>query len=239
MPARRRPDIAIHEPRERLVASVRTRSHPSQLRQTIASAQDEVLDVIGEEGLAPAGPMFTRYHRIGPIAELEVGVPLAQTVRPHPRVLNSTLPGGPALHLVCTGSRAKLVQAVNTLHEYLKGAGLTASGGYWEYYLTEPIPGLDLCQVEFYQPVVGVHTNGRHPKPAREPVAIPIRPEVPALVTTGSASRSILARRGPRWEEGGGEAEVQPSSITRSSNSTDRAGTSRTAEEPDASEPEP
>lgn len=238
MPARR-PDIAIREPRERLVASVRTRCHPSQLRQTIASAQDEVLDVIGAEGLAPAGPMFTRYHRIGPIAELEVGVPLAQTVRPHPRVLNSTLPGGPAVHAVCMGSRVKLVQTVSALYEYLKGAGLTASGGYWEYYLTDSIPGLDRSQVEFYLPIVGIHTNGRRSKVPTEPVAIPIQPEEPALITAGHTSRSILARHGPRWEEGGSEVEVAATSDPRSSNSTDRAGASRTAEEPDASTPEP
>jgi effector-binding domain-containing protein len=169
MPARR-PDIAIREPRERLVASVRTRSHPSQLRQTIAGALDEVLDVIGAEGLAPAGPVFTRYHRIGPIAELEVGIPLAQTVRPHPRVLNSTLPGGPAVHAVCMGGRVKLVQTVRALYEYLKSAGLTASGGYWEYYLAEPIPGLDRSEMEFYLPIVGVHTNGR-----RRPLRLPVR----------------------------------------------------------------
>jgi effector-binding domain-containing protein len=234
MAVRRGPGISLREPRERLVASVRVKCHPSQLRHAITEAQHEVLDVIGAEGLAPAGPMFTRYHSIGPIAELEVGVPLAQTVRPNQRVVNSTLPGGPALHATSMGSRAQLLQTVNSLHEYLKTAHLTAAGGYWEYYIVEPLPGLDRGHVELYLPVLGIHTNGRRPQvpDAQRPepkalVAIEVRPE--------TSGRSIFARHGPRWEEGAlevdapsGSRSTQAAGTNRSTNETDRASDPQT-----------
>jgi hypothetical protein len=155
-------------------------------------------------------------------------------------VKNSTLPAGQAVHATCSGSRAKLVQTVNALHEHLQAAGLTAAGGYWEYYLTEPIPGLDLCQVEYYLPVVGAHTNGRHPPRPREPVAIPIRAEAatPVPIRTEASLRSVFARRGPRWEEGAGETEVATPSRSRSTNGVSLAGGEPADGDHDASEPE-
>lgn len=240
MSGRHAPTISLRETRERLVASVRARSHPRELRQIIASAQDEVLDVIGAEGLAPAGPMFTRYHRLGPIAEVEVGVPLMQTVRPHPRVMNSTLPAGSAVHATCIGSRAKLVQTVNALHEHVQAAGLKAAGGYWEYYLTEPIPGLDLCQVEYYLPVVGAPTNGRHPPRPTEPVAIPVHVDsaTPIPIRTEASHKSVFARRGPVWEEGAGETEPAAPTRSRSTNGVSLADHEPASGDTDASVPE-
>ena len=227
-------EISLCEPRERLVASVRVKCHPSQVRHAITEAQHEVLDVIAVEGLAPAGPLFTRYHSIGPIAELEVGVPLAQTVRPNQRVVNSTLPGGPAVHAACMGSRAKIVQTVNALHEYLQTAHLTAAGGYWEYCLVEPLPGLDRGHYEFYLPVASVHTNGRRPRlpdgerpQPKAMVAIEVRPE--------PGGRSIFARRGPRWEEGVLEVEVTVGPRSTPSARMDRGRDERSGEDNDAS----
>ena len=230
MAARLGPQIAIEEPRERLVASVRIKSHPSQLRQSIASAQDQVLEVIGTEGLAPAGPMFTRYHRVGPIADLEVGVPLTQTIRSHPSVINSTLPGGPAVHAISIGSRAILVQTVRALNEYLSTAGLTPTGGYWEYYLTEPLPGLDVYHVGFFLPVVGVNANRRQPAVPKKLVAIEI--------CTESATKSIFARRGPRWEEGVIDVDTAKSPRSPQTNPTTQVSNSRMRDAHDEYEPE-
>ena len=198
------------------------------------------MDVVGAEGLAPAGPMFTRYHRLGPIAELEVGVPLMQTVRPHPRVINSTLPAGSAVYASCIGSRAKLVQTVNALHEHVQAAGLTEAGGYWEYYLTEPIPGLDVCHVEYYLPVVGAPTNGRHPPRPTKPVAIPVRAEDPTPIPIRSETslKSVFARRGPHWEEGAGDADPAAPARSRSGNGVSLADTEPVNGDTDASEPE-
>lgn len=224
------PEIEVREPSRRLVASVRIKSHPSQLRHTIAGAQDQVLEVIGAEGLAPAGPLFTRYHRIGPIADLEVGVPLAQTIRQHPTVMNSTLPGGPALHAVCVGSHTNLIQTVRALNEHAAAVGLKTNGGYWEYYLAEPIPGLDLCSVEFYLPVVGVRTNGRRPQEREDLVACEIRPE--------PATKSLFARPGPRWEEGVVDIDAAPPSHLKSSTEVARTGSRNLSADYDESEPE-
>ena len=221
-------EFAIKQPRERLVASVRVKSHPSQLKRTILNAQDRVLDVVGAEGLAPAGPMFTRYHRIGPIADLEVGVPLSQTIRPHPEVMNSTLPGGPAVYAVSIGNRAQLVRTVRSLNEYLKSMKVSARGGYWEYYVVEPLPGFDRCQVELYLPFVESRTgkpdrvepngtNGHRPMKPKELVAIDVCPG------PETAPRSIFARRGPRWEEGAIDIDVNVSPRSQAAVGTNRA----------------
>ena len=151
---------------------------------------------------------------------------------------NSTLPGGSAVYASCVGSRAKLVQTVNALHEHLKVAGLTAAGGYWEYYLTEPIPGHDLCHVEYYLPVVGAQTNGRYPPRPKEPVAIPVRAEnpTPIPIRTETSLKSVFARRGPRWEEGAGDADPTTPARSRSTNGVSLATDEARNGDSDASE---
>jgi len=122
---------------ERHVASVSTSIDRRRLQHTILVLHELVMDVIGEQGLAPAGPLFSRYHRLDTIVTLEAGIPLAQPVRPLGVIGAGTLPGGPTLHARHYGPRPPTPEQFMALERYCKVHGLRAAGAPWECYVID------------------------------------------------------------------------------------------------------
>jgi effector-binding domain-containing protein len=121
----------------RPVASVRMSSDPSRLRRTITAIHGLVMVAVGDQGLAPAGPLFTRFHRRGIEIELEAGIPLAQSIQPVGVVAASSLPGGMALRLLHDGDHATLANSYEALEAFRTCHGYQAAGGPWECYLVD------------------------------------------------------------------------------------------------------
>jgi hypothetical protein len=48
----------------RYVASIRMSTERRRCRRTIAVIRQMVMDTVGEQGLSPAGPLFTSFHRL-------------------------------------------------------------------------------------------------------------------------------------------------------------------------------
>jgi effector-binding domain-containing protein len=122
---------------ERHVASVSTSIDRRRLQHTILVLHELVMDVIGEQGLAPAGPLFTRYHRIDTVITLEAGIPLAQPVRPVGVIGASTLPGGPTLRARHYGRHPPAPEQFAALERYCKVHGLRAVAPPWECYVID------------------------------------------------------------------------------------------------------
>ncbi len=121
------------------------------------------MDAVGVQGLAPAGPLYARYHQLGPVVDLEAGIPLAQPILAHGLVTPGTLPAGPALCTIHTGPPSELYRQVRALRAFCKRAGLVATGGHWECYLSHPPRRGDgqECQVAVFLPVARVRTKGQ------------------------------------------------------------------------------
>jgi effector-binding domain-containing protein len=159
--------VALHEQH---VASARATCQRHRLRRTIAILHELVMDEVGLQGLAPAGPLFARFHHAGSVIEVEAGIPLLQPIRAHGHVTTSTLPGGPALSTVCAGRPADVYNSLRALRSFCNNAGLLATGGYWECYLAHAPVGADGCPLDaegcdcdiaLYLPVSRVRTDGR------------------------------------------------------------------------------
>lgn len=163
--AQGKPGIRLVGLREQHVASARATCQRHRLRRTIAILHEMVMDEVGLQGLAPAGPLFARFHHAGSVIEVEAGIPLAQPVRAHGHVTTSTLPGGPALSAICAGRPADVYNALRALRAFCNHAGLLASGGYWECYLEHaPVGGEGCdCETALYLPVSRVGTSGQGP----------------------------------------------------------------------------
>jgi effector-binding domain-containing protein len=104
----------------------------------IRQIHEIVMDVVGGQGLAPAGPLFARYHRVGLQIDVEGGMPLAQAVQADGVVVPGTLPGGPALHLMHTGDHSSLLAARDALEACRSQHGYRSVGGPWECYVVGP-----------------------------------------------------------------------------------------------------
>lgn len=144
-------EVRFRELSQRHVASIRTTTQSRPFERTVAMLHELVMDAVGEQGLAPAGPLFARFHRSGATVDVEAGVPLAQPITPTGVVLASSLPGGPALTVLLSGDhRARdTSRAMLVMHALRQGYGVR--GAPWENYLVDecdtPIPSEWLTEI--------------------------------------------------------------------------------------------
>jgi effector-binding domain-containing protein len=166
--------------RERHVASIRTNSEQRRLRHTVGAIHELVMDVVGAQGLAPAGPFFARLHRFEPVVDVEAGIPLAQPIAPSGVVRAGVLPGGLALRLQHAGDHARLHEAWRALDAYVTRHGLRSLGAPWEFFVVDgrDSPDPNDWLTEIYLPV------------ARRSTIVAPRPVGSALRTL-SASQAI------------------------------------------------
>jgi effector-binding domain-containing protein len=119
-------------------ASISVTSDPDVIWHAIRQIHEVVMDVVGSQGLAPAGPLFARYHRVGLQIDVEAGIPLAQVAAADGVVVPSELPGGAALHLVHTGDHTSLLIARDALEACRSQHEYRSVGGPWECYVVGP-----------------------------------------------------------------------------------------------------
>ena len=83
----------------------RTKATMQDLGTAIPQGLDAVFDWLGEQGVAPAGAPFIRYHVIDMEAELdiELGVPVATAMPGDDRITAGDLPAGRYAALTYTG----------------------------------------------------------------------------------------------------------------------------------------
>ncbi len=206
------PRIWLRQLAERHVAAIRATCPPHRARRTVADLLEMVMDAVGLQGLAPAGPLYARYHQLGSVVDLEAGIPLAQPIVAHGLVTPGTLPAGPALCTIHTGLPGELHLKVRALHAFCKRAGLVATGGHWECYLSHPPRRGDgqECQVAVFLPVARVRAKGQDgdrpeqaPATSSQRVVLPVEREFDEVSqpVDGPKRRAangavVLARRG-------------------------------------------
>jgi len=108
----------------------------------------ELFGTLGQQGLAPAGPPFIRYHVLDMDGEMEVelAVPVAGEITAAGRVRPGLLPGGRYVTLLHTGPYDGLVAANAAVQDWAAQQGVTLESspdertwpGRVEHYLTDP-----------------------------------------------------------------------------------------------------
>jgi effector-binding domain-containing protein len=99
----------------------------------------EILQLLGEQGISPAGPLFSYHHRRpSDTFDFDIGFPVAQPIREGGRVVNGSLPGGQVVRSVYQGPYDGLSQAWTELQEWVRKEGLSESGRFYESYITNP-----------------------------------------------------------------------------------------------------
>lgn len=102
---------------------------------TIGERTGRIYRHLQEVDAEPAGPPFTRYHRVGEVeVDLEVGFPVAASLEGAGEIEAGQLPGGVVVSTVHRGSYAKLTEAGEALTRWLAANDREARGPNWEVY---------------------------------------------------------------------------------------------------------
>ena len=97
-----------------------------------------VMQVLGQEHAAPAGPPFARYREIEGGFEIEAGFPAMGPVAARDDVEVAERAGGTAARTMHVGDYAGVGQAYAAVRTWLDDNGYAPSDAPWEEYLDEP-----------------------------------------------------------------------------------------------------
>lgn len=149
------PSYQVVDRERQFVASIRLECKESELAATMAIVLPEVMAHLTATGAKMAGPPFSRYHSFGDTVDLEAGIPVAKPIEAKGRVKNSELPAGKVVTAWHVGPYDKLGAAHLALQGYAKEHGLTAAGGPWEIYWTDPgmVPDPKKWRTQLFLPV--------------------------------------------------------------------------------------
>jgi effector-binding domain-containing protein len=102
-------------------------------------AIQEVLSLLAEQGMQPAGPMFSYHHRRpSDTFDFEIGFPVSGPVQEKGRVKNSALPAGRLVRAVHQGPYERLGDAWRALQDWVRAKELPETGRFYERYLNNP-----------------------------------------------------------------------------------------------------
>lgn len=102
-------------------------------------AIQEIIQVLTDQGMQPAGPMFSYHHRRpSDTFDFEIGFPVAKAIREVGRVISSELPAVRVARSVYHGPYEGLPQAWPALQKWVHENGLGGTGRFWECYLNNP-----------------------------------------------------------------------------------------------------
>lgn len=151
-----KPVYEVIEREVQAVATIRAKCKPSEIGATLAVLLPEIGATLGAGGFKMAGPPFARYHTYSDTeVDIEAGIPVSKPIAEKGRVKNSELPAGKAVTVWHIGPYDKLSAAHQALQAYLAAHGLTARGGVWEVYWTDPgmVPDSAKWRTQLFQPI--------------------------------------------------------------------------------------
>jgi effector-binding domain-containing protein len=97
-----------------------------------------LFDELAKQGVEPAAAPYVRYIKTGDQLEIELGVPVAPDAVELAGVEQASLPSGRAAVLRHVGPYDGLRAACERLQMWVEERGESASGPFWESYVTNP-----------------------------------------------------------------------------------------------------
>ncbi|NKQ52364.1 GyrI-like domain-containing protein [Amycolatopsis sp. K13G38] len=98
-----------------------------------------IAQTLGEQGIAPAGPPFARYHQLdGGRFRVEAGFPVDAAITPAGEVRPSALPAGTIAVTVHIGPYDAMAPAYAAITSWIQARGGEPAGDPWETYFSDP-----------------------------------------------------------------------------------------------------
>ncbi len=131
-------EVEVVELAPQPAAVVREHVEPAGLPAFLGGAFGEVMRVLSEQRLSPAGAPFGRYKPTGDGFDAVVGFPATGPVSPAGRVAPEMLPGGPTARALHRGAYGEVGAAYEAAAAWLRDHGYVQAGEPWECYLDGP-----------------------------------------------------------------------------------------------------
>lgn len=134
---------------ERQTAVIRMVIPKADIQKVMGPAICEVMGTLTEQGLAPAGPLFSHHLRLDPdLFDFEVGVPVNSPVTATGRVVSSKLRAAKVATTVHHGPYEGLETAWGEFTDWISKQGHQPAMDVWEYYRVGPESGPDSANWE-------------------------------------------------------------------------------------------
>jgi effector-binding domain-containing protein len=136
------PEVIEHEGQP--AAVIHLQIPRDRINTEMAPAINEVLAVLAEQGVSPAGPLFAHHlTQSNETFDFEVGFPVNETFNEAGRVQRSRLPSGPMAHTCHVGAYEELFSSWQKFNEWLTGEeasklNLKKGDTLFEIYSTGP-----------------------------------------------------------------------------------------------------
>lgn len=130
----------------------------AEIQNAMGPAIGEVMSAVAQQGIGPAGPVFSHHFRMTPDQfDFEVGVPVSKPVTPVGRVVASRLPEATVVRTFYTGPYEKLGEAWGEFGRRIAADGHRTAEDLWERYVVGPESGPDPAQwrTELNRPLEG------------------------------------------------------------------------------------
>lgn len=141
--------IQVVEHGEEPAAVVRGHATTAELPVFLGGAFGEVMQRLGEQRIAVAGPPFARYLPVDGGFDVEAGFPAAGAVSPAGRVVAAVLPGGSVATAVHQGDYEELGRSYADIEKWVLEQGWVCTGAPWESYLDGPDAPEPRTQISF------------------------------------------------------------------------------------------
>jgi effector-binding domain-containing protein len=151
-------EVHVHEVAPQTAASIRGRAAWADLGAFVGGSLQELFHVAGSQGARFAGPPYAIYHHADSTeaeVDVEVGVPVAESVEPEGRVVATTIAGGLVATTMHCGPYENVGPAYQALGEWVQEHGHEMAGPPREVYLTDPntVPDPGANRTEIVWPI--------------------------------------------------------------------------------------
>lgn len=129
-----------------------------RIQEVMGPGIQEVMEALASQGIAPAGPWFTRHLRMDPsIFDFEICVPVTRPVASAGRVHPGVLPAARVARTVYHGPYEGLGAAWGEFKAWITTQRLQEAPTLWEVYLTDPSASPDPAswRTQLNQPLSG------------------------------------------------------------------------------------
>ena len=123
-------------------ARIRLRIPRHEIRNVMGPARQELLKAVTEQGVGPAGPVFSHHFRLErEVWDFELGVSVHRPVTAEGRVEPGEIPAMRIARTVYEGPYQRLADAWREFDAWLTSNRHEAAVDLWEFYLTGPESG--------------------------------------------------------------------------------------------------
>jgi len=131
--------VELRELESQPIASIKKKIKAWQIPKVFPKLMMKLFSFLEEKRIQPIGaPLAIYYGFEKGKGEIEVGMPISESITPEGEIESSNLPGGKTAYYIYTGKLRKISKIYDIMKEWIQKEGYKYTNIWWEVYLTDP-----------------------------------------------------------------------------------------------------